>query len=132
MAALIAVVNDDSDFLLLMCELLEDEGYEARQFKVLHDAYQGLREAKPDMIVLDIRMETPEGGWQLLELLRLDPETKETPVLVCSADAPFLRAKEAHLLAHGCDVLEKPFDLEELLKKIEYGLERARPQDRDA
>ncbi len=131
MPPLIAVVNDDTDFLSLMCDLLEGEGYRAEQYKVLDGAYAGLKRDKPALIVLDIRMETPEGGWQLLELLRLDPATRTTPVIVCSADAPFLRAKEAHLLGYGCDVLEKPFDLDDLLGKVVAGLKKGGANGRE-
>jgi DNA-binding response OmpR family regulator len=69
-------------------------------------------------VILDIWMETPEAGWQLLELLRLDPATATLPVLVCSADVVFLRAKEAQLLAEGYGVLVKPFGLDALLARV--------------
>ncbi|HEX5506824.1 MAG TPA: response regulator, partial [Thermomicrobiales bacterium] len=73
---------------------------------------------RPDLVLLDIRMGHPEAGWQTLELLRLDPETTRIPVIVCSADTPFLRAKEGALRALRCDILEKPFDLDTLLAKV--------------
>lgn len=118
MAARIAVVNDDTDFLELMRDLLELEGYEVKTLKTAVHAYAALKSTRPDLIILDIRMETPEAGWQLLELLQLDPATTGIPVIVCSADAPFLRAKEAHLSERGCRTLEKPFNLEELLTTV--------------
>jgi CheY-like chemotaxis protein len=118
MAARIAVVNDDTDFLELMRDLLDLEGYDTRTHKVALNAYASLKAENPDLIILDIRMETPEAGWQLLELLRLDPSTVHIPVIVCSADAPFLRSKEAHLLERGCRTLEKPFNLDELLTVV--------------
>lgn len=114
----IDVVNDDTDFLELMRELLDLEGYETRTHKVAMHAYPKLKADRPDLIILDIRMETPEAGWQLLELLRLDPETAAIPVIVCSADALFLRAKEVHLHERGCRTLEKPFTLDELLTVV--------------
>jgi two-component system phosphate regulon response regulator PhoB len=118
MPALIAVVNDDSAFLELMAELLEGEGYDVYTNRAATSAYPELKARRPDLLILDIRMETPEAGWQLLEVLALDPATRSIPAIVCSADAPFLRAKEPRLRELGYDTLEKPFDLDELLAKI--------------
>lgn len=122
MAPLIAVVNDDTTFLDLMCDLLESEGYRSQTYKIAKDAYRELKRDNPNLIVVDIRMETPEAGWQLIELLRLDPELRATPLIACSADRPFLRDKAEYLRAHACDILEKPFDLEDLLVKVASAL----------
>jgi len=122
MTGLIAIVNDNADFLDLMDELLEGEGYQSKTYKVAQDAYRQLLEDRPSLIIVDIRMETPESGWQLIELLRLNPETRPTPIIVCSADAHALREKAAHLRERDCDVLQKPFDLDDLLAKIASAL----------
>ncbi|HEX5504217.1 MAG TPA: response regulator [Thermomicrobiales bacterium] len=114
----IAVINDDTEFLRLMRLLLTQHGYQVTLHPTADAAYRALRAAPPDLMILDIRMETPEAGWQLLELLRLDPATAALPVLVCSADVVFLQAKEAHLRAEGYAVLEKPFGLTALLERI--------------
>jgi len=124
MLPLIAVANDDTDFLGLMGDLLTDEGYRVGIHRVARDAYDEIKTALPDMIVLDIHMETPEAGWTLLELLTLDPALAAIPVLVCSADVMALRAKAENLRAHGCDALEKPFDLDDLLEKIRLMLSK--------
>lgn len=122
MATRIDVVNDDTEFLALMRDLLAGDGYDVRTHRVAAHAYAALKADRPDLIILDIRMETPEAGWQVLELLRLDPATTAIPVIVCSADAPFLRAKEVHLRARGCRTLEKPFTLDELLTMVAEAL----------
>ncbi|HVA88538.1 MAG TPA: response regulator, partial [Chloroflexota bacterium] len=70
---------------------------------------------KPDAIVLDLRMEKPDTGWQLLELLRLDPDLATVPVILCSADVTRLHERQQALAAHNCRVLDKPFHLDELL-----------------
>jgi DNA-binding response OmpR family regulator len=122
MPPLIAVANDDTDFLGLMGDLLTDEGYRVSIHRVAKDAYEELKEALPDLIILDIHMEMPEAGWMLLELLTLHPDLSTIPVIVCSADVVALRAKVENLRAHGCDALEKPFDLDDLLEKVRLGL----------
>lgn len=120
----IAVVNNDTEFLELMQDLLSVEGYKTIICKEGNRAYALVKELQPALVVLDIRMDQPETGWVVLELLRLDPATTNIPVIVCSADAPFLREKAATLHELRCDILEKPFDLETLLDKVATGLER--------
>jgi CheY-like chemotaxis protein len=115
---LIAVMNDDTTFLDLMHELLVGEGYRCFICKESAQVYPLIKERRPDLVILDIRMGSPEAGWQVLELLRLDPATADIPVIVCSADSPFLHLKEEALRALHCDILEKPFDLDMLLAKI--------------
>lgn len=122
----IAVVNNDTDFLGLMNDLLSMEGYRTIICREGARAYALLKEAQPDLVILDIRLEHAEQGWTILELLRLDPETTKIPVIVCSADAHFLRQKAAALYEQRCDILEKPFDLDMLLDKVSRSLQQGR------
>jgi CheY-like chemotaxis protein len=115
---LIAVVNDDTAFLELMEELLREEGYQTLIWKEGDTAYELIKKKQPDLVILDIRMEQPDSGWVVLELLRLDPATEHVPVIVCSAAVPLLREREQQLKAHHCEILEKPFNLSELLSLV--------------
>jgi DNA-binding response OmpR family regulator len=117
--AVIAVVDDDTAFLDLMSELLSEEGYQVITGRSAKQAHHVIRDHSPDLVVLDIRMEHPEAGWNLLELLRLDRRTVSIPVIVASADARFLHAKAQQLHHHHCDILVKPFTIDELLAKID-------------
>lgn len=118
----VAVIDDDTVFIDLMRELLEDEGYSVLSCKNGREAFALVREHNPDVIVLDLRLETPDAGWLVLEMLRLDPATADIPIILCSADAGFIREKEEQLRDHNVDFLEKPFVLDELLAKIEGNL----------
>ena len=118
----IAVVNDDEAYLNLMDDLLTGEGYQTVLLTEGDPAYQAIRKEMPHLVILDIRLEHSEAGWTILESLRLDPAIRDTPVIICSADAQFLQAK-AHLLREkGCDILEKPFNLEDLLAKVQAAI----------
>ena len=116
---LIAVVNDDTLFLELMHDFLTQEGYRTAIWKEGDMAYAMIKDHKPRLVILDIRMERPDTGWMVLELMRLDPVTARIPVIICSADTQRIREKEAYLREKGCDVLEKPFLLEDLLGKVQ-------------
>ena len=117
--ARIALINDDTAFLELMRELLQEiEGYEVLICKEGDKAYEHVKAQRPDLIILDIRMGGEEVGWTVLELLTLDPETRPIPLLVCSAAIRDLQEHEPLLRRYGVDVLPKPFDLDALLEKV--------------
>ena len=116
----IAVINDDTVFLDLMRELLETEGgYEAIICKEWQDAHGFVKEQKPDLLILDIRIGGEERGWSILNLLTLDPATRHIPVIVCSAAIQSLHEHQALLDKFGICALPKPFDLDVLLETVE-------------
>src|SRR4030081_1108277 len=84
--ARIAVINDNTSFLDLMHDLLEnEENYEVLICKEWDNAYQYVKQEQPDLVILDIRIGGEEHGWTILNLLTLDPETAPIPTIVCSA-----------------------------------------------
>jgi DNA-binding response OmpR family regulator len=115
---LIAVVNQDTIFLQLMEELLSEEGYYTYIEKEGDRAYQSIKKRKPDLVILDIRLNDPEAGFKVIELMRIDPETVQIPVIICSTATSIIRDNEARLREKQCDILMKPFQLEELLAKV--------------
>ena len=128
--ARIVVINDDTDFLSLMSELLTDVGeYDVEVCREGNHAYQFVKEKLPDLVILDIRIEGQEAGWAILECLTLDPKTKPIPLIVCSAAIRELQAHQELLDQYGIDVLTKPFDLDLLLEKVATALDRGGRRD---
>jgi CheY-like chemotaxis protein len=118
--ARIAVINDDTVFLDLMRELLEqEEHYEVLICKEWDGAYQFVKEQQPDLIIQDIRIGGEEHGWTILNLLTLDPRTRPLPIIVCSAAIQSLHEHQEWLSHYGIRALPKPFDLDTLLSAIE-------------
>jgi two-component system alkaline phosphatase synthesis response regulator PhoP len=116
------VVNNDPVFLELMQMLLTDEGMDVITAYTSNNGYTTIEKDMPDVVILDIRLEHPEAGWNLLQLIRLNPKTRNIPVIVCSVDSRFLHEKEQQLQEKGCCVLEKPFDLADLLQTLDKAL----------
>lgn len=118
----IAVVNDDPDFLSLLTELLQLEGYGAFIIHEARGAYEQLKQAQPDVIVLDIRIGADNDGWQIAECLTLDPTTGSIPIILCSAAVDELQHRVPWLQEHGIGAVVKPFDLDDMLGAIREGL----------
>src|SRR3989338_1107028 len=112
----ILVVDDERDIVELLRAKLAASGYKTLA------AYEGIRaievahKQKPDLILLDLRM--PAGtGQTVLQTLRSRQETKDIPVIVLTASTePNL--KERVLAAGAQDFMEKPYDDDDLLRRI--------------
>jgi len=115
---LVAVVQDDGTLQWLLREALEEAGYRARVWPTGDGAYPDFRASPPALALLDIRLERPDAGWELLQQLRADPATAGIPVLVTTADGAFLRERAGEARALGAEVLALPFDLDDLLAAV--------------
>jgi CheY-like chemotaxis protein len=117
-APLIAIVERDPTFRRLLVQLLEDEGFRTITWSRGPGAYAMVRHEVPDAVIIDIRLDHPEAGRVVLELLRADPRTWRIPVIVCSASTSFLRQRADELRQLDCRVLEKPVALDDLLQSV--------------
>lgn len=118
----IAIVNDDVDFIDAMKVLLREFGpYEVFVIHEGEKAYQRLKKESPDLIILDIRMDSPQRGWSILDLLRLDPQTKDIPVIICTAST-LGEDKINWLKKHDIHTLYKPFEINDLVNIIKITL----------
>jgi CheY-like chemotaxis protein len=122
MTARILLVEDDPGVRSLMVALLGDAGYQTRTLAEGGQAYAIIRQERPDLVILDIQLERPELGWTILDVLRLDRVTARIPVIICSADHPFLQRHTPDLLAVGCCILEKPFTIDQFLRLVQLAL----------
>ena len=120
MSKKIFIVEDELDFLSTLRERLEFEGYVVATAVDGERALGKIPEEKPDLILLDIML--PEmNGYQVCRELKCNPETKTIPVVVVTAksqESDKFWAKETG----ADDYLTKPFEMEELLQKIQDNL----------
>jgi CheY-like chemotaxis protein len=66
-----------------------------------------------------MQMETRTSGFEVVQILRSDASTRHIPVILYSADSRLLQQMHEQLLAHHCEILAKPFYLQDLLSLIE-------------
>ncbi len=117
-APLIAVVDDEAVFRALLDEFLTDAGYAVCTWPATMDLYGAVRSALPAVLVIDLPITRPAPFWTLLRRLRRDPTTARLPIIVCSAAPDLLHHNTTRLHDLGCGVLEKPFDLDNLLERL--------------
>jgi DNA-binding response OmpR family regulator len=119
----ILVVEDHPESAELLQMILEDKGYEARCVGTGRDALRLLAaqspdktpEWRPDLILLDLRLPDMNG----VELARELRKSRRSipPVILLSADSPQVLEDAASSV--GAEAVRKPFDFDELYRKIE-------------
>ena len=114
----IAVVDDDRLTLRLLELWLGEAGYAVIPWSASTTAYAMIRRQRPDLVLLDLHMEEREAGWRVLTQVRADPTTAHIPVILCTSDQAFLRARAGHLATLGCATLAKPYLSDALEAKI--------------
>nr|WP_225738609.1 MULTISPECIES: response regulator transcription factor [unclassified Pseudoalteromonas] len=120
------VIEDDPLLNQQVCALLEKRGFNVT---CVHDGEQGLTQALAhdyELIILDIRLPIIEG-YEVLSQLR---KCKQTPVLILSAcGAEQDRIKGLSMGAD--DYLPKPFNIEELILRVEAILRRSQHTEKN-
>ncbi len=101
------------------------EGYRVTAASDGEEALRLVREERPDVILADVSMPSPDG-YQLCQALRGDPGLKDVPVLLLTG--PSSPYDEARGLAAGADgALAKPFDSQTLLARVRELVEGVTP-----
>jgi CheY-like chemotaxis protein len=118
----ILIVEDDRFVTQFVSDLLSENGYAIRTASNGFEALDALREATPDLILLDILMPRMDG-FQFLEILQQNQLHRNIPVVVLSAKCQ-LSERVKMLEAGADDFLSKPFDEEELLARIRTRLNK--------
>lgn len=114
----IVVVDDDLQLAELMREFLTDEGYEVEVCSQGERAFATIRSLLPDLIILDVRM-AEIGGLGVLYLLSTVQETRQIPVLMCTAvSTGEMQPWEEVLDEKGVAILYKPFELGQLAAQV--------------
>ena len=111
----VLVVDDDPDIRELLFTALEDEGFEVVPAGNGQEALAIIKTFRPDVIVLDLMMPVMDGWQFAAELRARDEGDEDIPIVLLSA-ARDLKTHAKALAA--ADIIEKPFDLAELLPKI--------------
>ena len=119
MAISVLIVEDDRNIQELLQMYLEKEGYAVT---VAADGGQGLakfRAIKPDLVLLDVMMPVMDG-WAVCKAIRAD---SQTPIIMLTAKGE-TDDKVSGLKSGADDYVTKPFEMKELLARIEAVLRR--------
>lgn len=126
MKKLILIVDDAPDLIELLQIALEFFGYEVLVAQNGLEAVEIAHAKLPDLIVMDMFMPVMDGI-QATSLLRLNPKTKDIPIVAATANAA--DGAQERCLAAGCDdYISKPFSHQKLIAVINELLKSGRKE----
>ena len=113
----ILIIEDEADMAYAICLQLEAAGYTVELAGNGKEGLEKARRTKPDVILLDIMLPTMDG-FKVCRMLKFDERYKNIPVIMLTARAQ--KTDETIGFEVGANAyLTKPFEPQELLKKIE-------------
>ncbi len=122
----VLIVEDDPDILNLLKTTLTFHGY---RVLTAHNGYEGLEAIQkecPEVVIADIMMPKLDG-FGLVNRLRINPATREVPVVVITATYVGPEDREFAQKIGATRFIQKPIDLEKFLETIRELLKQGAP-----
>jgi len=122
----ILIIDDDIDLVEAMRLTLEKEGYEVVDAQDGKKGLEKIAREKPDLILLDVMMETQDEGFHIAYQIRNNPQMSDLPIIMLTAVGQetgfsFDKDKDEDFLPVN-EFLEKPVNPDFLLEKIRTAL----------
>ncbi len=114
----VLIVEDVPDILRLLEETLKFRGYRALTARNGQEALEAVQRERPMLIITDIMMPKLDG-FGLVHRLRINPETRDIPVIFLTATYVALEDKAFALNIGATRFIEKPVNFERFLQTIE-------------
>jgi CheY-like chemotaxis protein len=126
----ILLVDNDVDFIDLNKAVLENNGFEVVVAYSSREAMDKVRFEQPDLIVLDLMMESHDSGFGVARGLKADPIYRNIPILMITAvkgetGYDFSQDLDGYWMKTD-DYVNKPVAPEDLVRRINDLLARAK------
>lgn len=124
--ARVLVVDDDPDFCEISRTILEPAGYEVITAADTRQAMERIEKDWPDLILLDLVINTVEEGLEFGERLHHDPILRHLPIVFVTsiADGPYADRVKPEDVHYAAAWLPKPFSPQTLVQTVGSVLEQ--------
>lgn len=122
MGSIIYSVEDDVDIARIINKTLTKQGYQVFSFPDGKSFIEAFNKQKPDLVLLDLMLPDMNGN-DIIKYIRNDIGNNEVEIIIISAKR-MLMDKVEGLDLGADDYLEKPFDLLELMSRVNARLRR--------
>jgi len=112
----ILIVDDEESIRTVLAFTLEQAGYAVDAAVNGDECLEKVYSFGPDLVLLDLMMPAVDG-WEVMRLLRANPETERLPVILLTAKGE-IRDKMFALQQGATDYVTKPFTKADLLGRL--------------
>jgi len=123
----ILVVDDEPDLVRIVKDVLEGEGYVVSAAKHAQEAFKKLKDTKPDLLILDIKL-PGMNGIDICKTVKNDDRLASIPIIMLSTKADD-SDKILGLEVGADDYIAKPFNPGELLARVKAVLRKTQYQE---
>ncbi|MCX7958413.1 MAG: response regulator [Deltaproteobacteria bacterium] len=119
----ILIIDDDADLVEIIRTVLEQNGYTVLSASNGTEGLTKVETRRPDLIILDVMMDTVTEGFQVSYKLKNNPKLKDIPILMLTSVSQhtgykFSKDKDGDFIAAD-EFCEKPIQPKDLLTKVE-------------
>ncbi len=114
----ILCIEDDQEMIDLIRLILGRRGYNIIGATSGLDGLEIMRQAPPDLVLLDLMMPDMDG-WDVYQQMKADPSLQQVPVIVVTAKAQNIDRVLGLHIAKVDDYITKPFSPQDLLASVE-------------
>lgn len=133
MSRKILLVDDDTGLVESLAQILKGNGYEVAAASSGADGLKALLAERPDLVILDVMMETDTAGFEVADQIRSRRETsryrpfRDIPIIILTAidqvtNSRFSMDQRESFLPGTNEFMTKPVDIDELLAKVARAL----------
>lgn len=118
--AKILVVDDDPDFVEATRIILEKAGHTTIEASSGNEGYQKMKSEKPDLVILDVIMDTVLDGLTITQRIHEDQEIKDIPIIMVTsiANTDYAALFPTDEYIHINAFMSKPVEPADLLRQI--------------
>jgi DNA-binding response OmpR family regulator len=131
----VVMIDDNTDLLFTMETFLQRNGFEVHTAEDGQTGMDLIHKERPDVILLDIMMETLFSGFEVCKQVRADAELMHTPIIGISAMGDELDINYSQWPDYEYfrpdTFMEKPIDKQRLLQLIPEVIQKAQKRERD-
>jgi DNA-binding response OmpR family regulator len=120
------IVEDDPDILKLLNTTLTFKGYRVITARNGKEGLEAIQKQRPATVIADIMMPKLDG-FGLVHRIRINPETRDIPVVFITATYVAPEDREFALNIGATRFIQKPVDLEKFLSTVAEVLEKGAP-----
>lgn len=128
MSYLIYSVEDDKNIANIIKLTLAKQGYEIKLFETAHEFFEAFNVTKPNLILLDMMLPDMSGK-EILEKVKGNKENEDIRIIIISAKSMIVDKVEALDLGAD-DYISKPFDILELISRVNVQKRRQEKNDK--
>jgi DNA-binding response OmpR family regulator len=114
----VLVIDDNQDILLMLKTMLTIKGYRVSVRENIKELQSSIKELKPDVILMDMLLSGADGR-EVCKELRKNAAFAHIPIVMISAHS---HVQEECIEAGADYFMEKPFDMNNLIKIVEEAL----------